>query len=181
MELFAEVFREGGKKNSLGRANEVVDAVLAEPSRLDELFDCIYDDDAWVRMRAIDSFEKVVKVRPSLAEPYVERIFSDLSKSEQSSVQWHVAQLFTEIELSDEQKTVAIEWLKNKLKNTDVDWIVSGDCMKALVYFYKKGLVDAGELVSLFTTQEYHHSKAIRKKATQLKMEVAAWQQNKKQ
>ena len=57
MEAFAEVLTEGGRSNSLGRAGEVVHAVFADRDRLDELWACISHDDAYVRMRAIDSFE----------------------------------------------------------------------------------------------------------------------------
>ena len=51
-EPFADVLRVGGGSNALGRAGEVVDAVLRDPGRLRELLDCVGDDDAWVRMRA---------------------------------------------------------------------------------------------------------------------------------
>jgi hypothetical protein len=56
-EAFATVLSIGGTSNSLGRAEEVVQIVLADESRLDELFECLFDDE-WLRMRAIDALEK---------------------------------------------------------------------------------------------------------------------------
>lgn len=168
-EPFEQVLEAGGKANSLGRSSEVVEDVLASPSRLPELFDCIYADDDWVRMRAIDSFEKVIKGHPDWAEPYIDKIFDDLTCSDQPSIQWHLAQLFTEIKLSDAQRSQAIDWLKHKLKTVEVDWIVAGDCMKALLYFYKEGYLAKPEVDRLFAVQEGHSSKAIRAKAGKLR------------
>ena len=49
---------EDGKKNSLGRAEEVVQLVLADQDRLSELYECLFDQDAWVRMRALSMRSK---------------------------------------------------------------------------------------------------------------------------
>lgn len=162
----------GEHRNSLGRAAEIVETVLDDRSRLGELFECVFDDDAWVRMRAIDSFEKIVKDNPEWAKPYITRIFGELTKSDQPSIQWHLAQIFTEVELTLKQQQHAIDWLKDKLKNVEVDWIVSGDAMKALLYFYSKDSVGAAELEALFKIQEGHKSKAIRTKASKLLQEL---------
>ncbi len=41
IESFAQIFEVGGKANSLGRAQEVLDAILHNQSRLDELYQCL--------------------------------------------------------------------------------------------------------------------------------------------
>lgn len=174
MESFKDMLLVGGKTNSLGRAGEVLEIVRSDTSRLDELFECIYHDDAWVRLRAIDTFEKLVKENPGLVTPYLERIFNDLTKSRQPSIQWHLAQIFSEVELTDAQRNTAIAWLKDKIKTTNVDWIVSGDVMKALLYFHAGGFVETKELIDLFKVQEGHKSKAISKKATKLLHNLSA-------
>lgn len=166
MEPFSEILQAGGHANSLGRANEVFELLQKDASRLDELFDCISHEDAWVRMRAIDTFEKLVRQNPKLALHYLEGIFNDLTKSDQPSIQWHLAEIFTEVELTDTQRVKAIEWLKNNLKTVSVDWIVAANTMKALLHFYKLGHAKADELLRLFQVQTEHHSKAVRKKAT---------------
>lgn len=171
MESFADLLAVGGKTNSLGRASDVIEITRANPSRLKELFGCIYDDDAWVRMRAIDSFEKIIREHSAWVEPFLGRIFNELTASDQPSIQWHVAQLFTEINLNDEQQTCAIRWLKDKLKTTDVDWIVAVNAMKALLHFYRQGLVTSSDLEKLFAVQAGHKSKAVRAKATKLKLQ----------
>lgn len=173
MDSYESILTVGGKTNSLGRASEVINSVYSNPSRLEELFNCISADDAWVRMRAIDSFEKIVKDKPEWARRYLDRIFNDLTKSGQPSIQWHLAQIFSEVSLTDEQRDRAIAWLKNKIKTTNVDWIVSVNVMKALLYFYQNGFVTAGELKQLFKTQEGHKSQSVRKKAANFSLTLS--------
>ncbi|HSW99451.1 MAG TPA: hypothetical protein VLH38_00260 [Patescibacteria group bacterium] len=165
MESFEEILTAGGHSNSLGRAGEVLEVVRGNHSRLDELFTCISADDAWVRMRAIDTFEKLVKDRPELVRPYLEPIFSDLTKSTQPSIQWHLAQIFGEVLLSDSQRNQAVAWLEQHIKSTDVDWIVSVNVMKTLLGFCKNGYISSDELEPLFKMQTNHASKTVYKKA----------------
>lgn len=167
MELFETILTVGGHTNSLGRSKEVLDKVKSDPTKMAELFDCIYAEDAWVRMRAIDTFEKLVSDNPKLAQPYTESLTGDLTEKEQPSIQWHLAQLYAEIELSQLQQAKAIKWLKNKISTTEVDWIVSVNAMKTLLQFYESGSVDGNELISLFQIQAKHKSKTVRKKAQQ--------------
>lgn len=174
MESFEEIFTAGGHTNSLGRAGEVLQTVQNEPSRLNELFNCISADDAWVRMRAVDTFEKIVKDTPTVAQPYLESILRDLTKSNQPSIQWHLAQIFGEVSLSGSERGQAIKWLLQRIKSADVDWIVSVNVMKTLLSFYKQGYVSQGELEPLFKTQADHPSKSVRKKAANFLQELAA-------
>lgn len=167
METFAEVLAVGGEANSLGRASEVVDAVLSDRARLDELYACVFADDAWLVMRAIDSFEKVCSVHPEWIEPYIDAILNDLTPSTQPSVQWHLAQIFAKVQLTSEQEARAIEWLTSLLTTTQVDWIVSVNSMKALLKFYNDERVGGDTLLPLFTLQQEHASKTVRKKAAE--------------
>jgi HEAT repeat protein len=169
---FSEILMVGGHANSLGRAGEVVEEVLVNPSRLDELYSCISDDDAWVRMRAIDAFEKVIRKHPEWANPYLEDMLTRLTTSDQASIQWHLAELFMRVDLSGRQQKQAAEWLMSLLKTVEVDWIVAINSIRALMQFAELGLVPADELGKLFTIQEQHKSKTVRKKAAQFRDEV---------
>ena len=173
MESFAEILLAGGHANSLGRSNEVLEIVRKDTSKLDELFSCISADDAWVRMRAIDTFEKLVKEQPALVQPYLKSILNELTKSEQPSIQWHLAQIFGEAALSDSQRKDVIAWLKARVTTTEVDWIVSVNVMKTLLAFCKSGFMRADELAPLFKTQSEHPSKSVRKKAAVFLQELA--------
>ena len=102
----------GGDPRSLGRTQEVVDAVLADHDRLSELFDAVLDEDELVRMRAADALEKVASRRPEWLVPYVDRLLTEVAAVEQDSVRWHVSQLLGEVPLSGDQRTRAAALLE---------------------------------------------------------------------
>ena len=167
MESFFDMLKVGGKTNSLGRASEVMDIVLADVSMLDELYQCMFADDPWVRMRAADCFEKICRVHPDWIQSYVDRMLNDLTTSKQPSIQWHLAQIVAEVHLSNSQMERAIAWLKMLLSSSEVDWIVSVNSMKTLLQFHRDGLVSKYEITLLFEIQQQHKSKTVRKKAMQ--------------
>ncbi|WP_299445741.1 hypothetical protein [uncultured Phycicoccus sp.] len=165
MEPYREALTAGGHTNSLGRAGEVLADVQGDRARLPELFACISDPDAWVRMRAVDTFEKLVRSDPACAGPYVEDIVTVLTRSDQPSVQWHVAQLFDVIELTAAQRETAVAWLTARVATTDVDWIVATQAMTTLLGFARRGVVASENLRPLLEVQAGHRSAAVRRKA----------------
>lgn len=158
----------GGHRNSLGRAGEVLELLRADGSRTDELFACIAAGDAWVRMRAVDTFEKLVRERPERGRPYVTRIIDELTRSDQPSVQWHVAQLLAVLDLTPVQRSAAVAWLSARLATTEVDWIVAAHAMTTLVDLRRRGLVGASDVVPLLEVQRAHRSPSVRRKAHRL-------------
>jgi hypothetical protein len=172
-ESFETMLSVGGKKNSLGRASEVIDLVLADESRLNELYQCMFSRDTWIRMRAADSFEKVGRERPDWLLPYVDKIQSDLSTSGQPSIQWHIAQIYKQIKLNDTQRQQAIAWLENLLSTVDIDWIVAANAMTSLAYFTKAGCVDRSRLLMLLKIQTGHRSNAVVKRSVKIAAEFS--------
>ncbi len=167
-ETFVAILEVGGKSNSLGRADEVIETVLHNKNRLEELYDCLFNEDAWVRMRAVDAIEKICRQHPEWLLPYIDKFQSELSTSNQPSIQWHLAQIYSQVDLTSEQKLHAIGWLKDQLSTTDVDWIVSAEAMKTLVQFTKDGSVSKDDIIPLFELQKKHKSKSVVKKANKL-------------
>jgi hypothetical protein len=131
-ERFSDMLK-GGHPNSLGRASEVVDIVMSDRGRLDELFVSCTDPDAVVRMRAGDALEKVCRTHPGWFAPYVEQLLGELAASSQQSVRWHVAQMLQHLRglLSDEQVKRATEVLERYLTSS-TDWIVLNVTMDVL-------------------------------------------------
>lgn len=167
-ETFAQILSVGGKTNSLGRAEEVIGTVLADRHRLDELYECLFNDDAWIRMRAADSIEKVCRAHPEWVVPYIDRFPDELFESSQPSIQWHLAQIYRQVKLTDEQRKAAIGWLKTLLSTTNVDWIVSANAMTTLAEFTGRNLFPAQELLALIRIQQQHKSNAVVKRANKL-------------
>lgn len=165
MQEFIDILSVGGKTNSLGRADEIVASVLADKSKLGELYRCVAADDAWVRMRAADSLEKICRIHPDWVEPYIDKMLDEWTLVTQPSIQWHLAQIIAEVHLSDGQKERALAWLKGVLSSGEVDWIVAVNTMKTLVLFCHEGAVTKEELTPLFELQCQHRSNTVRKKA----------------
>lgn len=167
-ETIEQMLAVGGKTNSLGRAPEVIELVLADKSQLDELYDCLFAEDPWVRMRAIDSIEKICRLQPDWIIPYVDKFIGELSSCTQPSIQWHLAQMYSQLNLSKKQREAAIEYLQNLLSTKDVDWIVSANSMDTLMHFANNGQFSYDELERLIKIQLHHKSNAVIKKAIKL-------------
>lgn len=172
-EKFAEILTSGGHANSLGRVNEVIETTLSNKLRLDELYDCMFDNDAWVRMRAADAFEKICRVHPEWLLPYVEKIADELSTSSQPSIQWHLAQIYRQVVLTNEQKHFAIDWLKKLLSSKEVDWIVATNAMDTLATFIKDNSFAVAEMIPLLEIQQQHKSKSVVRRADKLLVELS--------
>jgi hypothetical protein len=163
----------GGKSNSLGKVGEVVELVLHNRSRIDELYGCLFDEDAWIRMRAADALEKVCREHPDWLLPYIDRLSGKLAASTQPSIQWHLAQIYGQIDLTSKQKSFAIRWLKNLLSTEEVDWIVAANAMDTLARFIRDDSLPVAELIPLLKIQQKHKSSAVVKRANKLLTELS--------
>lgn len=94
----------GGDLRSIGRANEVVEDILSNPALFCEVFEGITNNDPRVRMRSCDALEKVCSKHPEYLQPFKERLINEISQMKQQEVQWHVAQMFSYLELSSKER-----------------------------------------------------------------------------
>lgn len=166
---FEQMLVVGGKTNSLGKVNDVISEILLDKNLVGDLYECLFSDDPWIRMRAIDALEKICRQHPHWIEPYLDRLQSNFSGPEQQpSIKWHLAEIYIQVTLTSIQKDIAIKWLTTQLASTDTDWIVAANCMKAYVYFVEHGAAPKSELLRLLNVQKGHTSNTIAKKATSL-------------
>ncbi len=129
---FEDMLR-GGHPNSLGRTEEVVDAVLADRSRLDELFACYASTDEVVRLRTSSAMKRVTTAEPDWVLPYVDRLQHEIAAIDQASTQWTLAILFDLLRdrLSSQQRRRAIAIMQRNLEQS-TDWIVLNTTMQTL-------------------------------------------------
>ncbi len=129
---FEEVL-SGGHPNSLGRTLEVVDVVLADRARLDDLYRCYFSTDEVVRLRVSSAMKRVTIERPDWTMDFIEGLQSEVAAIDQASTQWTLALLFDLLadRLSAHQRSRAIEIMKNNLAHHS-DWIVLNNSMKVL-------------------------------------------------
>jgi hypothetical protein len=118
-------------------------------------------------MRASDALEKIARDQPVRFASYRRRLLTEIAEIDQPSVQWHLAQIFAEIELTPKQRDLAVSVLKRNLERYD-DWIVINLTLEALAHFAHE---DAGLRRELIPTLQRHQSdprKAVAKRATNL-------------
>ena len=129
----------GGHPNSLGNTLQVVEEILSNKKRLEELFQCYFSEDEVVRMRVSNAFKRVCREHPDWLMPYVDRFISEISKINQASTQWTFAQLMMLLDdkLNNGQRAQVVDIMKTNLTESD-DWIVLNFTMEALTYHAKK-------------------------------------------
>lgn len=128
----------GGHPNSLGNTVEVVELIFADKKRFDDLYQCYFSEDEVVRLRVSNAMKRICKEHPDWLAPYIDKPLKDVSRINQASTQWTLAQLFLWLEsyLTGSQKKQAVQLLKNNLENSD-DWIVQNTTIETLSMWAK--------------------------------------------
>ena len=137
----------GGDRRSIGRVDEVIAAVLANPDLFDPLFRGILHGDPLVRMRAADAVEKITAKHPEYLQPYKALLIEQVAGIDQQEVRWHAAQMFSRLEANETEQTAMIEVLLNYLH--DRSSIVKTCAMQALADFAKRDPSLGPEITSL--------------------------------
>jgi hypothetical protein len=131
LDFRAQLF--GGNKRKINN-RPVIEAVLHDPTRVDELFERVKDDDAYVRMRASDALEKVCRANASIVQPLQTRVLNEMSAIDQPSVQWHYAQIVDQLQLTPQETAKVMGKLQANLEKYD-DWITHTITMEVLGHF----------------------------------------------
>jgi hypothetical protein len=120
----------GGDRRSVGRVDEVVAAVLADPTLFPLLVDGMLDANPLIRMRAADAAEKITASQRTLLQPYKTKVLNEVAPIPQQEVRWHVAQLIARLSLTPEERRQAVAILEIYLD--DKSKIVKTFAMQAL-------------------------------------------------
>lgn len=129
----------GGHPNSLGRTIEVVDIVLANPTRLSDLYNCYFSADEIVRLRTSNAIKRISLENPEWLIPYIDKLISEISSINQPSAQWTLANLFQTLSgfMSESQRNNSKRILQKNLE-TYTDWIVLNNTMDTLSKWAEK-------------------------------------------
>jgi hypothetical protein len=90
----------GGDLRSIRKSNEVVDDILRNPSLFTDVFEGMLHNDPLIRMRSADVIDKVTSKHPEYLQPFKTRLIKEVSQIQQQEGQWHVAQMFSYLELT---------------------------------------------------------------------------------
>jgi len=102
---------EGRDLRSIGRSEEVVQDILENPALFGEVFDGMLSEDPRVRMRSADALEKISSRHPEYLQPFKSRLIYEVSQIEQQEVRWHVAQMFSYLEVSTQERAEIVRIL----------------------------------------------------------------------
>ncbi len=165
MEAFVDMLR--GDTNSLGRTEEVTAIVIANPTRAAEVYDCFFQDDEWVRLRAASTSKRLWRHDIDLFAPFIQGWIEDVSAIDQPSTQWTFAQMCEECDhaLSDEQRKRAIEIISDYLAEKD-DWIVLNSSMSTLASWAKTRPDLAVAITPHLKRRQHDDRKSVAKRAT---------------
>ena len=109
----------GNDFRSIGKSNEIVQAVLANPRLFDDLFSGFFESDPHVRMRTADAIEKITTKKPELLKKFKRLMLDKVAYTEQQEVQWHVAQMIPRFKLSKSDVPKVRKILDIYLKSTN--------------------------------------------------------------
>jgi hypothetical protein len=101
----------GSDRRSIGRSEEIVREVLAEPELFNALIEAMTSQDAVVRLRAADAAEKVTRRRPELLAPHKQQLVGEVASIAQPELRWHVAQMRPRLALTPAGRARAVELL----------------------------------------------------------------------
>ncbi len=160
----------GGHPHSLGNTEAVVETVLAEPDRFEELLHCYQSHDEVVRLRTSNAMKRICKVRLDMFIPHIDHFLTDIATIDQASTQWTLVQLFDMLEkhLSPEQRTQAQSIMQHNLA-THQDWIVLIQSMTTLdIWAQEDPLLRAG-LIPHLDRLALDPCKSVAKRAQKLR------------
>ena len=103
---------QGTDRRSIGRSEEVVRGVLADPQQFRLVFDAMLGPDLVVRMRAAGAVEKITRRRADLLRGLEDGVLTEVAAIDQQEVRWHVAQLLPRLALTPPQRARAITILR---------------------------------------------------------------------
>jgi HEAT repeat protein len=156
----------GGDRRSIGRSNEVVAAVLADPTLFTPLYRGLHHTDTLIRIRTADALEKITSRRPEWLEPHVEDLLLNIAASVNHEVRWHVAQMLPRLPLTRTQRAFALKIVKGYLD--DRSSIVRAFALQALADFaeHEAGLRDG--VITLLREALHSGTPAMRSRARKL-------------
>lgn len=140
-----------GDLRSIGRSEEVVSEVLANPVLFGELIAGLESGEPGVRMRAADAIEKITARRPELLQPYRAVILNEMTAISQQEVRWHICQILPRLALSSEERKRAAAMLESYL--LDKSRIVRTFALQALADLALEDEELAAHVIELLETQ----------------------------
>lgn len=94
--------------------DKVLILLTQNPSLLADAVEFMMSDEKIIAMRAADCVEKFSRIHPELCQPYTQKFMNLLEATSQQEVQWHLALILPQLDLSsaDIQRALPV-WEEN--------------------------------------------------------------------
>ena len=126
----------GGTRTSVGSADQVIEEVLQDTSKLSLVYELFLDEDPVIAMRSSYVAMKVAEHKPESVAPFSDFLFSNMDHFTQQEVRWHVPQLLSHLNLTDDQKNISYRYL--------MDWAET-DKSKIVGYYSLQAAADIAQ------------------------------------
>ena len=107
----------GGDRRSIGRADIVVEELIAQPDRLTELWACLTSLDPLVRMRAADALEKFSRICPAAFNVHKAALLTHKLDDGSAEVRWHLIAITSRLKLCPVEAQQFVLYLDDRVKN----------------------------------------------------------------
>ena len=83
-----------------GQARKVAELLLADPRKISQLIECLWDEDPGIANRAADALERATYHQPKIAQPWKEALIGLMAEAQQNKLRWNLAMLVPRLQLS---------------------------------------------------------------------------------
>ena len=100
-----------------GRAREVAALILAQPKKLPQLIECLWDENEGVANRAADALERATFHQPTLAHPWKDALLGLLAEARENKLRWNLALSVPRLDLNVAEAQRAAAALRTYLED----------------------------------------------------------------
>jgi HEAT repeat protein len=162
---------KGRDRRSIGRADEVAAAVLANPKLFAALIGGLWDEDPLVRMRAADAAEKVTRDRPDLLVPYKKELLGLMAEATQQELRWHLAAIIPRLPLASKERKTVVDLLTRYLE--DRSSIVKTFALQGLADLAQRESSIVPKIVEILRTGARNGTPAMKARSRKLLAQLA--------
>lgn len=134
MRALLDLLADNPDPRTLGRSAEVAALVLADPDRLDELFDGLASGEDILMARSADALERVATANPDLIQPYKRELLTRAAHLDHWVVRAHVCQMLPRLNnLTRRERARALTLVRGFLDDrSSIVKAVALDCLVQL-------------------------------------------------
>nr|MDO8134568.1 hypothetical protein [Candidatus Njordarchaeum guaymaensis] len=150
----------GGNLASDGRANEVAEDVIKNPTLLPKLVEGLHEPVDVVRARTAHAFERISRTNPKLLRPLTSQFIRMASTEKVPMVKWHLAMIFGNVEFPEKETNAVLAALFRLLEDESV--FVRSWAIVSLVFWGRRIRSMRREITARIKTFQDDKSTAIR-------------------